>query len=229
MFNWRIVSVCLLFLSGGSVSTERTDAKPLFRISYGGSIEGKVYAQFVQSIYQELGFTVSILTTPTKRGLILLNDSLVDADVIRLKSVATKYDNVILVEPAFAKGSLVLLCKKGEPCNLEILQQETAYIQTDEGTLKLFEKGDITAHIVISEMPTNTLKMLEEDRIIYALYSFDASQLSEWSSKLNYIKVKDVSGYHVINKKHLNLLPQIQQKFREKLPAFNASRNQLPL
>lgn len=225
MFKLGIVTIFLSLLTGNLETTSGFVAKPTFKVSYSGSQEGRQYAEFVKTIYEELGFDVTIIATPAKRGLMLLNDNLVDADVIRLKTVAAKYENLILVEPPFAKGSLVLLCHKDKPCNFKVLQQKTAYIQTDEGTLKQFEKGDVNAQIVVSEMSIITLKMLEEARIFYALHSFDNKQLEELASKFNYVKIKDVSGYHVINKKHANLLPQIQQKFREKLPAFNTSRN----
>ena len=65
--------------------------------------------------------------------------------------------------------------------------------------------------------------MLEEARIFYALYSIDGRTLEKMSSKFNHVKVKDVSGYHVISNKHAHLLPKIQQKLLQKLPEFSAS------
>jgi hypothetical protein len=225
MLKFCVFILFLLYLLGASVVSAQAVAKPNFRISYAGSLDGRVYARFVQTIYEELGFNVSIIPTPAKRGLILLNDDLVDADVIRLKSVVVEYDNVILVEPAIASGYLVLLCHKAAPCDLNILQKKTVYIQRDEGTLNMFEPGELTAQIIINEIPTNTLNMLEEARISYALHSLDNKMLKKLSSKFNYVKIKDVSGYHVISKKHAHLLPKIRQKFQQKLSAFNASRD----
>lgn len=223
MFNFGILIVFLSSLLWTSISTAEAVARTHFGMSYAGSVEGQVYAQFMQSIYEELGFDVSIIHTPVKRGLILLNNELVDADVIRLKSVAEKYDNVILVEPAFAKGYLVLLCHKGKPCDSSILQQKTAHIQSDEGNLTLLEPGELKAQIISNEIPANTINMLEEERIFYALLSLDNRTLEKLSSKFNHVKIKDVSGYHVISKKHADLLPKIQQKLQEKLPAFQMS------
>jgi hypothetical protein len=222
MFKFGAFILFLSLLQCASASTEETVQKPYFRMSYSGSVEGEVYAQFMQSIYEELGFNVTIIHTPVKRGLMLLNDKEVEADVIRLKSIVANYENVLLVKPAIAQGYLVLLCQKSKPCDLNILQQKTVHIQSDEGNLNLFEPGELQAQIIINEMPTHTLHMLEEARIFYALYSIDSRTLEKLSSKFNYVKIKDVSGYHVVNKKHAHLLPKIQQKLRQKLPAFTA-------
>ena len=222
MFKFCML-ILLLFLL--KASAEQPVTKPHFRISYFGSVEGQVYARFVQDVYEELGFDVSIIPTPVKRGLILLNDNEVDADVIRLKSVAEKYENVMLVEPAIASGLLVLLCNKSEPCDESVLQNKTLFIQSDEGNLNLFEQGQIKAHIIINEMPNNTINMLEEERILYALYSVNNRMLETLSSKFNHVTLKDVSGYHVINKKYAYLLPKLQQKIRQKLPGLRANLN----
>lgn len=221
MFKFAVVILSILIWC--SPTTAETLSKPLFRISYSGSKEGEVYARFVKGIYEELGFNVAIIQTPVKRGLILLNNEIVDADVIRLKGVAAKYENVKLVEPAIASGYLVLFCHKDKPCDLSILKQKNAFIQSDEGNLQLFEPGEIKAQIILNEITSNTLNMLEEARIFYALYSIDGRTLKKLSSKFNHVKVKDVSGYHVISNKHADLLPKIQQKLKQKLPEFNAS------
>lgn len=220
---FRISIVIISMLIWFSPSNAQSLTKPQFRISYSGSKDGEVYARFMQSIYEELGLNVSIIHTPVKRGLMLLNNEVVDADVIRLKSVAAQYENVMLVEPAIAQGYMVLFCHKDKLCDLSILKQKKAHIQTDEGNLKLFEPGEITAKIIINEIPANTLNMLEEARIFYALYSIDGRTLEKMSSKFNHVKVKDVSGYHVISNKHAHLLPKIQQKLLQKLPEFSAS------
>jgi hypothetical protein len=223
-----MIKFCLLVLILSfhqKASAEQPVIKPKFRISYFGSEEGQVYAHFMQKIYEELGFDVSIIPTPVKRGLILLNDNEVDADVIRFKSVAEKYENIVLVEPPIAAGILVLLCNKLEPCDESILQNKTVFIQSDEGNLNLFKRDEIQAQMIINEMTNNTINMLEEERILYALYSLNNKMLENFSSRFNYVKLKDVSGYHVINKKHAHLLSQIQQKIRQKLPALKASLN----
>ena len=167
---------------------------------------------------------MSIIPTPAKRGIMLLNSGLVDADVIRLKPTIVKYSNVIVVEPTLGKGYLVLVCHKGIPCDLSVLQNKKVQINSHSGILNLFDVGVLKAQIIISEMTTNILDMIEEGRAFYSLYTTDEPMLITLSLKFNHVKVKDVSGYHVINKKHAHLLPKIEQKLRQKLPAFIAGR-----
>lgn len=218
MAKASVLLLLLLFLqeAWSEPSTEKTP----FLISYTGSTEGQVYAEFIKEIYEELGFEVTITIAPVKRGLMLLNNNMVDADVIRLRSITETYKNIMLVEPPIAQGLMVLLCKKTMPCDESILQDQSVYIQSNEGNLKLFKEDEIKAQILVNEMVNNTLNMLRAEHIHYALYSLDSRLLEMLSSQFNYLKLKDVSGYHVINKKHAHLLPQIQQKITEKLPAF---------
>lgn len=92
----------------------------------------------------------------------LLNDKVVDTNVMRLKRTVAKYEHVIVVEAALAKGYLLLLCHNGAPCHLNILRNKKVQIQTYAGILKLFEPGELNAQIIISEMPANTINMIEE-------------------------------------------------------------------
>jgi hypothetical protein len=223
MYKFGVLMIFIALLLEASASSKKPVVQPKFRISYSGSQEGQVYSRFIQSIYEDLGFKVTIIQTPVKRGLILLNDNKIDADVIRLKSAAKQYKNVVIVKPAIASGLLVLLCNKKEPCDENILQNTAAYIQSDEGNLNLFESGQVKATIIFNEMPANTLNMLEEERILYALYSMNNRMLEMLSAKFNYVILKDVSGYHVINKKHAHLLPALKQKIQQKLPELQAS------
>lgn len=201
-------TVLMLFFSlllAPPTSNAESVSKPLFRMLSAVDSGREPYAKLMQTIYEELGFKVSIIPTPTKRGIMLLNDEVVDADVMRLKRTVAKYDNVILVEPPLAKGYLLLLCHKGVPCDLNILQNKTVPIQTHAGILNLFVPGELNAQIIISEMASNTINMMEATRIFYALYTVDELILETVTSKFDHIKIKDVSGYHVINRKYAHL------------------------
>jgi hypothetical protein len=224
MLKYYVCFQIMLLLQVSPVFTAGSEPKPHFRMSYGGGVDRQPFVELMQTIYEELGFKVSIIPTPAKRGIMLLNSDQVDADVIRLKPTIVNYSNVIMVEPALGKGYLVLVCHKGIPCDLRVLQNKTVQINSHAGILNLFDIGELNAQIIISEMTTNTLNMIEEGRAFYSLFTMDEPMLRALSPKFNYVKVKDVSGYHVINKKHAHLLPKIQQKLRQKLPAFIASR-----
>jgi len=197
--------------------------KPSFKITYSGVAAAEPYLRLLQNVYEELGFEVLPLVTPVKRGIILLNDGSVDADLFRLKSTAENYDNVIVVEPALVKGYLSLLCHKKVQCDLNVLQNTAGAIMSEANLLDLFKPGELKAKMVINEINTKTLDMLEKQRVYYALYTVNEKMLNNMLSKFNHVKIKDVSGYHVINKKHAHLLPKIQQQLQQKLPLFDVN------
>ncbi len=220
------IQIVLLLQISPAFTAER-GANPQFRMSYGGGGGRQPFVELMQSIYEELGFNVSIISAPPKRGIMLLNSDLVDADVIRLKRTVVKYKNIMVVEPALVKGYLVLICHKDILCDLSILKNKTVKINTHAGILNLFDIGELNAQTIISEMTINTLHMIEKGRVFYSLNTMDEPMLRGLSPKLNYIKIKDVYGYHVINKKHAYLLPKIQKKLRQRLPAFLNLRGQV--
>jgi hypothetical protein len=80
-----------------------------FLLSHIAYPEHDDYAELFVEIYSELGFKVELIATPSLRGLILLNDGVVDADILRLSKIATKYPNVILVKPELKRVSLSLI------------------------------------------------------------------------------------------------------------------------
>lgn len=73
------------------------------------------FTEFMQSIYKDLGIKTVIQTTPTKRGLLLVDAGIVDGDVVRANQNMQNYDNIALIEPSLGTVSLALLCKKTYP------------------------------------------------------------------------------------------------------------------
>lgn len=198
-------------------------AKEQFIISYAGGVERAPYTQLVRSIYEELGFEVKLIDTPAKRGLILLNEGSVDADVVRLKRVAETYPNLILVEPAIAKGYIVLICAKSVKCDENVLKDKNAKILTHQDLRGQFQDDELYAQMIINERLPNAFDMLLKKRWDYALYALDEYTLNKQASKFTFFKIKVVSGFHVIHKSKAYLLPLIQQKLEEKLPEFHAN------
>jgi hypothetical protein len=218
----RLLILCLL-LPCWVCSVNNAYAKVQFIISYAGGVEHAPYTQLIRSIYEDLGFEVKLIDTPAKRGLILLNNGSVDADVVRLKRVVETYPNLILVEPAIAKGYIVLICAKSVKCDGTVLKNKKSKILTHQDLQGLFQSGEIYAQMIINERLPNAFDMLLRKRWEYALYVLDDYTLNKQSSKFNFLKIKVVSGFHVIHKSKVHLLPLIQQKLEERLPEFHAN------
>ena len=176
------------------------------------------YSKLFIEIYTELGFQVELIPTPSLRGLILLNNDVVDADVLRLSLIATTYPNVIVVQPELQSASLSLICSKGVPCNQSILTNEKISILANSRMLALIDHGEFKSVHVENELFSSVLNMLKADRYNYAIYVIDDVIEKHFDQDFQIIELKKVSINHVIHKKHIGLLPQIQEKIRSKLP-----------
>ena len=66
--------------------------------------------------------------------------------------------------------------------------------------------------------------MLKAERYFYAIYVVDEVIKKHFYQDFQIVEIKKISISHVIHKKHIALLPQIQDKIRNKLPDFNRKR-----
>jgi hypothetical protein len=182
------------------------------------------YTEFFVNIYTELGFKVELIPTPSLRGLILLNDGAVDADVLRLNVIAEEYPNVIVLYPELKRVSLSLICAKGIPCNSDVLMNKNISVLANSRMLELLDPGEFESIQIDHELFSSVINMLKVGRYFYAIYVVDEVIKKHFEQDFQIIDIKKISISHVIYKKHVNLLPQIQEKIRNKLPKFNRER-----
>ena len=184
----------------------------------------KDYTELFVEIYTELGFKVDLIPTPSLRGLILLNDGVVDADVLRLDVIAQEYINVIVVKPELKRVSLSLICIKGVPCNRGVFADKNISILTNDRMLALIKHGEFKSIQIGNESFSRVINMLKAKRYYYAIYVVDEAIKKHFEKYFQIIELKKLSINHVIHKKHIDLLPQIQEKLRSKLPKLNLKR-----
>lgn len=182
------------------------------------------YSEFFVEIYTELGFKVELIPTPSLRGLILLNDGVVDSDVLRLSVIAKAYPNVIVVQPALQSASLSLICSKGVTCNQSVLIDKKISILANSRMLALIDNGEFKFVHVENESFSGVLNMLKAGRYNYAIYVIDDVIEQHFDQDFQIVELKKFSINHVIHKKHIGLLPQIQEKIRSKLPELTRRR-----
>lgn len=195
-----------------------------FIISYIVYLNVEDYNEFFIDIYTELGFEVVMIPTPSIRGLILLNDGKVDADVVRIGNQAKKYANVIIAQPELDYANITLLCVKNKPCTREILGNEEITILTSERIISFLDKGEFKAQQASSELFSTVPSMLKANRYDYALYLMDDLLSQQLTNDFQSVKIKSMAINHVIHKKHIALLGKIEEKIRAKLPEFKRKR-----
>jgi hypothetical protein len=219
MVSMKIV-ICFILgsMSFGLMGNEASASAPQRNlvISYVVYPQVELYVEFIKDIYAELGYSVKMIPTPSTRGLTLLNEGEVDADVVRLKQTTLHYPNTLLVEPALRTGSLLLLCSKEVVCDKSVLYDETTAVLAPEAANVYINKFHFTARLIKTEGVMNVINMLQAKRSRYGFFFADG-QL-DTSKTLSSVTIQDLAVFHVIHKKHRALLPLIQQKLIEKLP-----------
>ena len=209
------VLIAIFVLSGAHAN--ENNAKPEFVVTYVVYPGIEPYIDLISSVYQELGINTSIVATPNLRGLVLLNEGQTDADVIRLKPTILNYPNTLLVEPALVVGKLVLVCQRPLLCDSSVLQDsEQAVLIADNIRPLLREFAPLSRFISVST-GAMILDMLKADRASYGIFLVD--QKTPGSPKLQVSILSEVPLHHVLNKKHVEMLPSIQHILRQKLAA----------
>ena len=216
-----VVVFCIIYCC--SFAAYSQNIKP-FSITYVRYPSIEDYAAMFDEIYTELGFKVTLIPTPSLRGLHLLNNGEVDADVLRISYEAKKRPNIIIVQPELGNTDLTLLCVKHIPCSRDTLGNKKITILASKRIISLLDEGEFTAQQANSEVFTTIPHMLKANRYQYALFLMDDLLNSKFSKDFQLVKIKSISINHLIHSKHLALLPKIQEKLRAKLPEFKRNR-----
>jgi len=169
-------------------------------------------------IYQELGFKVEFIPTPTKRGLLLVSAGVVDADSVRSRKTIAAQPNLIRIDPSFNQVVQLLVCRKGIPCSGDILMDKNATILINSGAVNELTQKHITANIVINEKFDIYLDLIRAGRYHYALYPTDNKNMLKLKQEFNVVEMSSSSFHHVVHKKHRALAPEIEKllmKYRQ--------------
>jgi hypothetical protein len=218
-----LVLLINLFLLNVAKGVEKTKQK--FVISHINRDDIEPYIKLISGVYEELGFRVVLLPTPSTRGIKLVDEAVVDADVASTANdLEVNNANFIIVQPALNQAYLALLCLKNIPCSTNILQDNSVAFAITEPVFKLFTPAEFKANAVFVNTGSAITDILMLNRISYGLLIIDHALEKTYSSEFNIVKIKNFDVFHIIKKKHAGLLPQIEAKLREKLPAFVKSR-----
>jgi hypothetical protein len=126
--------------------------------------------------------------------------------------------------PELKRVSLSLICAKGIPCNSDVLMNKNISVLANSRMLELLDPGEFESIQIDNELFSSVINMLKVGRYFYAIYVVDEVIKKHFEQDFQIIDIKKISISHVIHKKHVNLLPQIQEKISNKLPKFNRER-----
>lgn len=210
----RIFIICLCFLS---FFVANNSAAKTFKIGLTHTMsyfETEPFAKdFLNKIYQPLGFEVAVKYFPTAEGLVLLNKGLLDADFSRFASVAEGYSNVLKVPTPINRIKYYYFCLKKADCdeNKVILVPETIL-----KARKFCRDKELNCKIIRTDR-TSVFNMLTKKRGATVISSMYSSICHADIKKIYRKEILEFSQeqYHYIHKKHQNLLASINLQLQK--------------
>ncbi|WP_105168235.1 hypothetical protein [Pseudoalteromonas sp. T1lg23B] len=202
----------LLFASNATCLEEVPTPQP-FVISYvehKGII--KYYVPLLNSAYQKLGIEPKFELINDKRALKLLNEGMIDADTAKSLEFINHYQNIVVVPTPISQIDVVLLCQKTLLCDLSVLKnanRSLGIIAADEFYAQLLAGSEINI-IELTSFET-LLKIFDQNKVDYAIAVFDDYTKSTKFKYHNRFLIQQKIGYHLLNKKHQDLVEKLDQ------------------
>ena len=85
------------------------------------------YKPIVEAIYTEMGLKIEWIVTPLERGLMMVDNNSVDADLVRDPSAISAYKNIIATHELLVKATVVAWAKPGSNISLPNTADLTKY------------------------------------------------------------------------------------------------------
>lgn len=193
-----------------------------FVITYFDNPQMPVLIDILQKSYESIGINPIFKSFPITRGLRMLEQGQVDADVVRNIDVLSNFDNVIPIETVLVSVDLLLLCKKEmSVCSDEAFEndQETmgVYIYNLDSVKKKYGER-LKIKTLKNPDATDAIYLMQKGRINYALHPVIKGNVpKQISDSFNYVKVLDITGVHVVNKRHAHLVDQLNSAIAKHL------------
>ena len=213
------LTYCLFFtflmLTSFCQAHDTAEKRKTFLISHASHPDIDGIHDLLAKVYQQLGFKVEFLPTPTKRGLLLVIAGVVDADSVRgIKGIAAQ-PNLIRIDPPFSQVVNLLVCKTGIPCKKDVLFDKNATILINRGAVNDLSQKHIIANLVINEKFDIYLDLIRAGRYHYAIYPTDKQYLEKLQQEFNLVELNTSTYHHVVNKKHRALVPEIEKLLKK--------------
>lgn len=180
------------------------------------------YKEVVKEAYERLGLRVHFVEVSGERGLILLNEGLLDASTLRVESVLARYENIIAVQPPIAKANTNLYCRAQVVCSEEILKDPTKTVVTTRRLISVLVEA--RSDLVIK---ASTLRVEDLDRVIqlvskgrydYAIIASGTQDIPAFTKQgVNHVRLLTGSAVHALHKQHSALADAISASIQQVL------------
>jgi len=175
----------------------------------------------IRNVYKKIGYEAEFIQVPAYRGIELLEKGIVDGDIARIDTSIENQLNILLVRPPIANIEIALICNKGVPCTAKILQDKNAIVLSGKKMFHSMKIADVQAQVIFNEKSQIMLELMKVGRYNYVLYAVTPAFKERFSQDFNISTLAKPNIYHVINKKHRNLLPQLEKALHAELVKQN--------
>ncbi|MDF2177146.1 hypothetical protein P2G88_02665 [Aliiglaciecola sp. CAU 1673] len=210
--------VCALSLLCLSANLKANAVEPLTKISLSYLEHPSVVTRaipIVRDAYQALGIELELVAMPASRLISSILQGQLDGDVVLAEDIFYPYPDIIAVGPPLSSVTFVLLCQPRVDCTAEILGNPTITIaSTDESYNSVVRRIPNAAgsHIYkvnyLGKMP----ELVASGHFDYAFYVMSNDwPVPEGVKKLKRLPLFESYAYHVLHKKHADLVPRLHQ------------------
>lgn len=215
----HLLALSLLVLFGEAHSKEKND----YIISY-AEHEGlvKYYVPLLKHAYRKIGIEPTFSLINDQRALRLLNSGIIDADTAKSLESIDNYSSITYLPTPISRIEVYFICQKNMRCDRSILRHKEltlAIIGADEFYSDLLEGSKITL-VELTSFDV-LMKIFQQQKVDAGIVVFDAYTKSKLKQFDNHFKIQEKLGYHLIHKKHKDLVVPLQKAITEVLAENN--------
>jgi hypothetical protein len=221
MEGWSKLLVILYMISFASIAEQAT-----ITISTIGNIEiSERIEKYLVKSYSRLGYKVHFLELSPGRASILANDSTIDGLSVRVQGIEKEFENLIRVPVLLTGANLALYCAKDVQCDESVINEKESIIGGVANVfsiLRYMKEKKSSLYLVNTHLQLSNL--FEKGRLKY-IFSFEIDNLGNFqnlSQSYNKIYLTRLEGYHYVNKKHADIVPELVDSLNQTINEFGA-------
>ncbi|MCV2884844.1 hypothetical protein OE749_09065 [Aestuariibacter sp. AA17] len=218
--HFSLIFLLVLIASSHVGYAQRSEGA--FTVAYFAHPEIEPIKQLVQSSYADIGIQIKFEETPIGRGIRMLDAGEVDADLIRVESLADTFPHIRKVPVVLITAKFYLICFKHAKCNTNLLFNSRAVITVspfDEQRVKQhFGRGRVKAKFYTVFLHETAKELLQKRRVDALLFpsskGLEVSFPAETYARTLLFKENTV---HVVHKQHRSIIPALSDAMKKRL------------
>ena len=180
------------------------------------------YKALTLKAYRKLGIEVEFVKVGAERGLLLLNQGVTDADVIRFTVSKDRFANILPILPPISEGEFTLYCQAEETCNRTVVDTPKNHIvilkSSFENAKLLLPQYQFSAQMMTFESQKQIEQLVLQGKVQYAIVTRDHKYDHFYETLgFNAHTLGIASATHFIHKQHAHLAAPLSKAFSDLL------------